>query len=110
MAMTRADKIEQAARTLAREASSRGAMLLKAERDAVFYACSLAPDPTREETFLEAARAVCSSCAGHAFPDDKDSHRIHGPNEAGNYTHIRFGEHKLCPASGIYVIIRWERR
>lgn len=56
----------------------------------------------------ESIRAVCEVCGRRAFPNDPAYHQIHGPNSAGNYTHVRNGKHELCRASSAWSLSRWE--
>ena len=56
------------------------------------------------------ADLVCDLCGHRAYPGDRERHEIHGPNNAGNYTH-KWGDHEeLCKATSIWSQIRWEER
>lgn len=62
----------------------------------------------RRQALFDAAKLVCMCCGGRAFPDDPDVKTHHGPNEAGEYYHKVGAGTRLCQASTIYALIRWE--
>jgi len=64
----------------------------------------------RKAALEDAAKDVCALCGGRAFPDDADSHILHGPNAAGNYYHkpVYGPRLQLCAASAIWSRIHFE--
>lgn len=62
----------------------------------------------RRRVLLIAAADVCASCGKRALPNEPESHVVHGPNSAGNFTHFYYGKHHLCGATSIHSRLRYE--
>lgn len=65
----------------------------------------------RERALRDATKAVCMYCS-HQATGYTDAE---GPNAAGNYVHKDMADPMspkvvLCYASGIWVLIRWEKK
>ncbi len=63
----------------------------------------------RKNALLDAIKDICPTCGARVNPDDHDRHKIHGPNEAGDYTHhVSPNIEELCPASSVWARVNYE--